>query len=109
MSAFIMIAAAFVTAISQILLKQSASQDHAGIVRQYLNGRVILGYALMMSALVMNIWAYRTIEYHLGPVLNASSYIFVLILGRIVLKEKISKKALLGNALILTGILIALP
>ena len=67
MSAAIMIAAAFVTAISQILLKQSASQDHAGIVRQYLNGRVILGYALMMSALVMNIWAYRTIEYHLGP------------------------------------------
>ncbi|MBQ3975636.1 MAG: EamA family transporter [Lachnospiraceae bacterium] len=108
MSVFIMIAAAFVTALSQILLKKSAMKEHGGLLSQYLNLQVFLGYLLMMTALLMNIWAYRTVEYHLGPLLNASSYIFVLVLGKLVLKEQVSRKALLGNLLILIGILIAM-
>ncbi len=108
MSVFVMIAAAFVTAVSQILLKQSAMKEHGGLISQYLNVNVFLGYLLMMAALVMNIWAYRTVEYHLGPLLNASSYIFVLIMGKLILKERVSRKALMGNLLILIGILIAM-
>lgn len=108
MSTFVMIAAAFVTAVSQILLKKSALKEHRGLLSQYLNVYVILGYLLMMTALVMNIWAYRSVEYHLGPLLNASSYIFVLIMGKLILKEKISRRALTGNLLILIGILIAM-
>lgn len=108
MSVFVMVAAAFVTALSQILLKKSAMKEHTDLASQYLNVHVILGYILMMAALVMNIWAYRTVEYHLGPLLNASSYIFVLVMGKLVLKEKVSARALAGNLLILAGILIAM-
>lgn len=108
MSEFVMILAAFVTALSQILLKKSAMKEGGRLISQYLNAYVILGYLLMTAALVMNIWAYRTVEYHLGPLLNASSYIFVLVLGKLILREKISGRALMGNLLILTGILIAM-
>ena len=85
-----MILAAFVTALSQILLKKSAMKEGGRLISQYLNAYVILGYLLMTAALVMNIWAYRTVEYHLGPLLNASSYIFVLVLGKLILREKIT-------------------
>lgn len=102
-----MIAAALMAAISQILLKKSAQKEHKGIIQEYVNGYVITGYALLMVSLLMNMWAYQGVEYRFGPVLNASSYVFVLVLGRLFLKEKITKKKLCGNILIVLGIIIS--
>lgn len=102
-----MIAAAFVAAVSQILLKKSAQKEHKGILREYVNGYVISGYILLMASLLMNMWAYQEIEYRFGPVINASSYVFVLLLGWLFLHEKITAKKLWGNVLIIVGILIA--
>lgn len=102
-----MIAAAFLAAVSQILLKKSAQKEHKGILKEYVNGYVITGYVLLMGSLLMNMWAYQGIEYRFGPVINASSYVFVLFLGRLFLQEKITAKKLWGNVLIIIGILIS--
>lgn len=102
-----MVAAAFLAAISQILLKKSAQKEHKGMLREYLNGYVITGYGLLMGSLLINMWAYQGIEYRFGPVINASSYVFVLILGWLFLHEKITAKKLWGNVLIIIGILIS--
>lgn len=102
-----MTGAAFLAAVSQIFLKKSAGKAHRGILGEYLNGYVITGYALLLLSLLMNMWAYQGMEYRFGPVINASSYVFVLILGRLFLHEKITAKKLWGNVVIILGILIS--
>lgn len=102
----LMVAAAFLAAVSQILLKKSALRKHTGFVKEYLNKYVIAGYALLLVSLGLNMWAYQEVEYRFGPVINASSYVFVLLLGRLFLKERITAKKFWGNVLIIAGILI---
>ena len=41
-----------------------------------------------------------------GPVIDTFSYVFVLLLSWLILKEKISKGKLIGNLLIILGVFI---
>ena len=102
-----MVGAALLAAVSQILLKLSARREHRGLLREYLNGYVICGYALLAVSLLLNLWAYQGVEYRFGPVINASSYVFVLVLGRLFLRERITWKRFWGIVLIVVGILIS--
>ena len=102
-----MLLSALASAVSQLLLKQSARKKHRSRIFEYLNIYVIAGYGLLFATLVMNTWAYQGVAYKLGPVINATSYIFVLVLGRLVLKEKVTPKKILGVGLILLGICIS--
>lgn len=103
---FLMVIAAFLAAISQLLLKKSAEKQHKDRLREYINPYVLSGYALLVVSLLINMWSYQGVEYRYGPVINASSYIFVLILGHLFLKEKITARKLWGNVLIVAGILV---
>lgn len=103
----LMVGAALLAAVSQILLKLSAKKEHRGLIQEYLNGYVICGYGMLAASLLMNLWAYQGVEYRFGPVINASSYVFVMFLGRLFLREKITWKKFLGNVLIVVGILIS--
>ena len=73
-----MLAGTFFTAISQVLLKQSANKKYSNPLLEYLNWRVIVAYGIF----------------------------FVLIFSRVILNEKITKGKLVGNLLIIAGILI---
>lgn len=98
--------ALFVSSISQILLKRSADIKYENRIREYLNLRVIVAYGLFFSASLITVIAYRGIPLSMGPVLESAGYVFVAILGRIFLHEKISRRKLLGLALILVGIMV---
>ena len=45
------------SAVSQILLKQSANEEHASALREYLNWRVIVAYLIFGSVLLLNTYA----------------------------------------------------
>ena len=98
--------ALFVSSVSQILLKRSADIKYEKRIREYLNPRVIVAYGLFFSASLITVIAYRGIPLSMGPVLESAGYVFVAILGRIFLHEKISRRKLLGLALILVGIMV---
>ena len=102
----IILISSFIVAISQFILKISANKKHKNIILEYLNFRVIFGYGLFMVSLLLNVIAYQGIPYKLGPVIASTSYIFIMILSSLILKEKITKRKILGNALILIGIII---
>lgn len=102
-----MILSAFVSALSQLLLKMSAGEKHESRIRQYLNTKVIVGYILMLLTMLMNVWAYQTITYRLGPVLAASSYVFIVILSIFVLKEKLTVKKTIGIIMIISGVCVS--
>ena len=102
----VMVVNAFLSAFSQVLLKQSADKQYENTIREYLNVRVIVAYIIFAFVLVSNAFAYQGIAYKYGSVIGASSYLFLMILSRLILKEKITKKVLLGNLIIVFGMII---
>ncbi|MBE6353837.1 EamA family transporter [Treponema sp.] len=98
----------FISAISQILLKKSALKKWKNPLREYLNLYVITAYTIFFTAVFLDLLALRKVNLSLVPVAEASSYIFVIILSRIFLKEKLSKLKALAILLIMTGIIIFL-
>lgn len=97
----------FMSAFSQLLLKQSANKSHKSLLKEYMNFRVIFAYILLASSLFLNVYAFRGVPYKFAPIFTAAIYIFSLILSAVVLKEKIKGK-ILGNAIIFLGIIIYL-
>ena len=86
----IMLGGTFFSAISQILLKQSANIKYSNPLREYLNWRVILAYFLFFGILLLNTWC----------------YVFVLLLSKVILKEKITRGKFIGNLIIIAGIIV---
>lgn len=96
------------SAISQLMLKKAADDPtHTGI-RYYLNLRVLVAYGLFFGCMLLNVWALRSLDLTLAGVLEASGYIYVMILSRLFLKEKISRRRLIGNLVIVLGIVLTL-
>ena len=94
------------SAVSQILLKQSANQKHESALKEYLNWRVIEAYLIFGSVLLANTYAYTQVDMKYGPVLDTFTYVFVLLFSWLILKEKITKGKLIGNLLIVAGVII---
>jgi len=100
----LLIVSVAVASVSQIILKMSASQQHESVIKEYLNIKVILGYGMMVISTVLTVFAFKGLDYKNGPIIESIGYIFIMILSKIILNEKITKKKLIGNALILCGI-----
>lgn len=103
---FLLIASVLIASCSQIILKKSASKEYSSIIREYLNVRVIVGYGIMFISTILTIFAFKGLDYKNGPIIESLGYIFIMFLSRIFLKEKITKKKVIGNTLILLGILV---
>lgn len=103
---WLMFAGTFFSAISQILLKQSANKEYSHPILEYLNWRVILSYGIFAAVLLLNTYAYTRVDMKYGAVIDTCSYVFVMLLSWVILKEKMTKKKILGNLLIMTGVFI---
>ena len=103
---WLMFAGTFFSAISQILLKQSANRTYSHPILEYLNWRVILSYGIFAAVLLLNTYAYTRVDMKYGAVIDTCSYVFVMLLSWLILKEKMTKKKILGNLLIMTGVFI---
>jgi len=102
----VMLAAVFVAACSQILLKKSAERQYGSKLAEYLNVRVIGAYAMFSATAIASIFVLRHIPLSLVPVLESSVYVFVPILSRLFLQERLNKRKLAGIAFIIVGIVI---
>ncbi len=96
----------FVSSVSQILLKISAGKTYDSKIKEYLNAPVIIAYGLFFLSTVVTVLAYKYVDLSLGPVLEATGYIWVTLLGYLILKEKVSRKKLLGLIVIIVGIIV---
>lgn len=95
-----------IASFSQILLKKSAEKAYDSIVKEYLNPYVVIGYGMMVISTITTILAYRGLEYKNGPVVESSGYILIMILSYIFFREKITRKKVIGNILVLLGIFV---
>lgn len=95
-----------ISSVSQVILKSSTKKKHDNKLKEYLNPMVMGAYLMFFLATLMTTMAYRGVPLSFGPVLEATGYIYVAVLGRIILKEKVTKKKVAGNLLIIAGIVI---
>lgn len=96
----------FVGAVSQVLLKKSALEPHKSVVREYLNAKVIVAYALFFAAVFIDLTALKIVPASYVPIIEASSYVFAIILSRIFFNDRIKAKQVAAIALIIAGIVI---
>lgn len=105
-SCWILVLSVMVASISQILLKKSALRPHVSWLREYMNVQVISAYLLLLMSTILTILAYRGITYKNGIMIDATGYIFIMVLSFLFFKEKITRKKLIGNVLIVIGLIV---
>lgn len=98
----------FLSAVSQLILKRAADNPRLSGIRTYLNAPVILAYTLFFGCMLLNVFALRTLDLTIASVLEASGYIYVMLLSFLFLKEKITPRRLIGNLVIVVGIVLTL-
>ena len=96
----------FFTAFSQVLMKQSTQQEHKSWIYEYLNWRVILAYGIIFTVLMVNTYAYTEVEIKYASIIDSFSYVNVMLFSYLLLKEKFTKRQLIGNLVIIAGILV---
>ena len=102
----IAIISGMLSSFSQILLKKSALKEEQTIIRQYLNPYVIGGYAITAICMILMIVAFRGMPYKYGAVLESLTYLYIMVLSKIFIGEKLTKKKIAGNLIIVAGVII---
>lgn len=104
--AIIFLISVFISSVSQVVLKKSAKQQHENRIKEYLNPRVIGAYGMFFLATLLTTLAYRGVPLSMGVILESTGYVYVAILGWVILKEKMNRYKVVGNVLIIAGILL---
>lgn len=102
----ILVLAVTVAAFSQILLKISAQRSYNTWWKEYINPYVIGGYGMLFGSMILDIVAFTKVDYKNGPVLETLGNILVPLLSFLILKEKMTKRKILGTIVIISGILV---
>lgn len=102
----VLFVATIFSASSQVLLKQSARREHKKWIYEYLNWRVITAYTIFFGVLLSTTFAYTHVDMRYGPVIDAFTYVFVMLFSFIILRENFTKGQLIGNLIIIAGVII---
>lgn len=102
----IYISSVFLSSVSQVVLKISAKKHYPTRIKEYINPYVIIAYSIFLSCTFITIYSLKVVPLTFAPILEASGYIFITLLSYFILKEKISRRKLIGILLIIIGILI---
>ncbi len=96
-----------IASLSQVLLKKSAGKTYSSVIKEYFNPYVIIGYGMMVAATLCGVYAYhKGVPYKNGVMLESIGFVLVMIFSRVFFKEKITKRKILGNVLILVGLVV---
>ncbi len=102
----ILLLGVFISAVSQVILKKEAMRPHETVSSEYLNPKVIFAYALFVGTTFLSIIAYRVIPLSMGPVLEATSYIWISVFGVMIFRERITRRKALALVMIVCGIVV---
>jgi len=102
----LLIMSTFISSVSQIMLKISTGKKYDSWIKEYLNPPVIIAYGLFFICTFLTMYSLKAVPLSMAPILEASGYVFVALLSRIILKERITKKKVIGLAIIVVGIVI---
>lgn len=93
-----------ISACSQILLKKSSQKKYKSFLHEYVNPYVICGYGIFFLAVFLDMAGLRKVPVSYIPVIESSSYVFIIIFSRIFLGERMNTRKAVAISIILTGI-----
>ncbi len=96
----------FISSIAQVMLKMEANKEHESKLKEYMNPMVISAYFIFFLSTFLTMYALKYVPLTYSPIIEPMSYIFVPVIGVLLLKEKISKRRLIGMAVMIVGIVI---
>lgn len=102
----ILLLGVFISAVSQVILKKAAMKTYESRIKEYMNPSVIFAYLLFVGTTFLSILAYKGIPLSFGPVLEATSYIYISFFGVKIFGEKINFKKAVALGLIVLGIIV---
>ena len=105
-SVCLLLLSVFISSVSQIILKKAADKTYESTLKEYMNPMVIGAYGLFFCSVILTMLALKHVPLSMSPILECTGYIFVSVMGYIFLKERFSRRKLMGFALILAGIVI---
>lgn len=106
MSVCLLLFSVFISSVSQILLKKAANRTYESTIKEYMNPLVIGAYGMFFCSVILTMLALRYVPLSMSPILESTGYIFVSGMGYFFLKERFTRRKLLGFALILVGVII---
>jgi drug/metabolite transporter (DMT)-like permease len=95
-----------ISSIAQVMLKAEANKEHESRLKEYLNPMVVTAYAIFFLSTFLTMYALKYVPLTYSPIIEPLSYIFVPVIGVLVLKEKLSARRVLGIVIMLAGIVI---
>ena len=95
-----------ISSIAQVMLKAEANKEHESRLKEYLNPMVVTAYGIFFLSTFLTMYALKYVPLTYSPIIEPLSYIFVPVIGVLVLKEKLSKRRVLGILIMLVGIVI---
>lgn len=106
MTKYVLIAvfSGILSAFSQVLLKKSSTMQRDSAIKEYLNLYVLSGYGITFMCMILMVIAYRGLPFKYGAIIESLVYFYVMILGRIFFKEKMTLMRVLGNLIIVCGV-----
>ncbi len=102
----IMLFSGLLSSFAQILLKKSAGITRTSILTEYFNVYVIAGYGLTAFCMLLTMFAYRGVPFKYGAALESLTYLYIMVLSRILLGEKLTKRKVTGNLIIVCGVIL---
>lgn len=96
----------FISSISQVMLKKAAVKQYNSFLKEYLNPLVIFAYILFVGTTLLSVVAYKGIPLSMGPVLEATSYLYITFFGVKIFHEYINRRKIIALGMIIVGILI---
>ena len=106
MSVCLLLFSVFISSVSQTLLKKAANRTYESTIKEYMNPLVIGAYGMFFCSVILTMLALRYVPLSMSPILESTGYIFVSGMGYFFLKERFTRRKLLGFALILVGVII---
>lgn len=92
---------------AQMLLKKAATKSYPILWRQYVNGWVIGGYAIMGLTMLVNVYAMsKGVLLKEVGIIEALSYLFVPSLAFVLFKEKITVRKGIAIGIIISGVIL---
>ncbi len=104
--AFLLLFGVFISSVSQVMLKKSAERTYNSTIEEYFNPLVVGAYFLFVCTTFLSIFSYRGIPLSMGPILEATSYIYVTVFGLKIFHEKMNARKWLALFVILLGIFV---
>jgi len=102
----VMLFGVFISSLSQVMLKKAAAKEYKSVIEEYLNPLVIFAYVIFVAATLLTIVAYKVIPLSMGPILDATAYIYVTLFGIKIFGEKVNKRKIISLIIIILGIVI---